>query len=162
LSIGDHHDEIADAIRTHADEFVALPCHVRRARQLIADCRLDVLFYADIGMDAYTYSLAFHRLAPGQCVTWGAPVQSGIPNVDYFLSSELLEPDDADGHYTEHLVRLNGLPTYYYRPAAPEKIHDVKHYGLPAGCPIYLCPQSLFKFHPEFDGVLKEILARDR
>jgi hypothetical protein len=26
---------------------------------------------------------------------------------------------------------------------------------------LYLCPQSLFKFHPDFDGVLKQILSRD-
>jgi len=161
LSIGDHRDEVAQSIRQAADEYVVLPGHVRRARQMIAERKLDVLFYADIGMDAYSCSLSFHRLAPVQCVTWGHPVTTGIPNVDYFISSELLESDDADGHYTEHLVRLKGLPTYYYRPAAPPQTHDRAHYGIPVDCHFYLCPQSLFKFHPEFDLLLKEILARD-
>jgi predicted O-linked N-acetylglucosamine transferase (SPINDLY family) len=32
---------------------------------------------------------------------------------------------------------------------------------LPAGCPFYLCPQSLFKLHPDFDEVLAGILAED-
>ena len=162
LSIGDYRDDLANSIRESADEFVVLPCHVRRARQLISERRLDVLFYADIGMDTCSYSLAFHRLAPVQCVTWGHPVTTGIPNVDYFISSELLEPDDADSHYTEHLVRLKGLPTFYYRPTAPAQARDRQHYGIPANCHMYLCPQSLFKFHPEFDMVLKEVLDRDR
>lgn len=134
LSIGDYHDPIAEAIRASADEFVVLPTYVPRARQMIADRRLDLLFYSDIGMDPYSYSLAFHRLATVQCVTWGHPVTTGAPNIDYFLSSELLEPDDADGHYTEHLVRLRGLPTYYHHPERPAQTRDRTHYGLPADC----------------------------
>jgi predicted O-linked N-acetylglucosamine transferase (SPINDLY family) len=161
LSIGDHRDEVAQSIRQAADDYVVLPAHVRRARQMIAEQKLDVLFYSDIGMDSYSYSLAFHRLATVQCVTWGHPVTTGIPNVDYFLSSELLEPDDADGHYTEHLVRLQGLPTFYYRPALPLQRRDRAHYGLPGDAHLYLCPQSLFKFHPDFDVLLGAILARD-
>src|SRR5262249_36843907 len=33
--------------------------------------------------------------------------------------------------------------------------------GIADDAHIYLCPQSLFKFHPDFDPILKEILARD-
>jgi predicted O-linked N-acetylglucosamine transferase (SPINDLY family) len=161
LSIGEHHDELAEAIRKSADEYVVLPTTPKRAREIVAACKLDVLFYADIGMDAWSYSLAFNRLARVQCVTWGHPVSTGIPNIDYFISSELLEPDDADGHYTENLVRLAGLPTYYYRPAAPAQSRDRASYSIPEGGHLYLCPQSLFKFHPEFDVLLKEILRRD-
>ena len=160
LSIGDHRDELADSIHAQADELVVLPLDGKRARQRVADLQLDVLFYADIGMDPYSYSLAFHRLAPVQCVTWGHPVTTGIPNVDYFLSSELLEPDHAEEHYTEQLVRLKGLPTCYRRPLPPP-LHGRGHYGIPDDCHLYLCPQSLFKFHPDFDIVLKEILSRD-
>jgi predicted O-linked N-acetylglucosamine transferase (SPINDLY family) len=151
-------DEVARGIRQSADEYVVLPAHVRRARQMIAERQLDILFYTDIGMDSYSYSLAFHRLAPVQCVTWGHPVTTGIPNIDYFLSSVLLEPDDADGHYTEHLVRLRGLPSYYYRPALPLQTRDRAYFALPADGHLYLCPQSLFKFHPDFDVLLGAIL----
>jgi predicted O-linked N-acetylglucosamine transferase (SPINDLY family) len=161
LSIGDHRDEVAQSIRQAADDFVVLPANVRQARPMIAAQQLDILFYSDIGMDSYSYSLAFHRLAPVQCVTWGHPVTTGIPNVDYFLSSDLLEPDDADGHYTEHLVRLRGLPTFYYRPALPPQLPDRASCGLPVDGQLYLCPQSLFKFHPDFDVLLGAILARD-
>src|SRR5262249_36956635 len=152
---------LAQSIRQAADNYLVVPTHVRRARQTIADQKLDVLFYSDIGMDSHTYSLAFHRLARVQCVTWGHPVTTGVPNIDYFLSSELLEADDADGHYTEHLVRLPSLPTYYYRPQMPPQSRSRADYGLPGEGSLYLCPQSLFKFHPDFDVLLGAILSRD-
>ncbi len=40
---------------------------------------LDILFYPDLGMTPLTYFLAFARLAPVQCVSWGHPVTTGIP-----------------------------------------------------------------------------------
>src|SRR5262249_798344 len=160
FSIGDHRDDMAMSIRQAADEYVVLPGHVRRARQIVAGQKLDVLFYSDIGMDSHAYSLAFQRLAPVQCVTLVHPLTTEVPNVDYFLSSDLLEPEDADGHYTEHLVRLKGLPTYYFQPALPAQRRDRAHYALPDDCHLYLCPQSLFKLHPEFDVLLGAILAR--
>ena len=68
-------------------------------RERLAQARLDVLFYPDIGMEPCTYFLAFSRLAPVQCVTLGHPVTTGIPNVDYFVSSATLEPRGARQHF---------------------------------------------------------------
>jgi len=161
LSIGENGDAIAEAIRTSADEYVVLPPRVQQARQIVASQKLDVLIYPDVSRDACATSLAFHRLAPVQCATWGHPATTGIPNIDYFLSSELLEADEADSHYTEHLLRLTGLPAYYHRPRLPKQRRERGHYGIPEDCHLYLCPQSPAKFHPEFDLVLGEILDRD-
>ena len=76
----------------------------------VAATELDVLFYADIGMDPTTYFLAFSRLAPVQCVTWGHPVTTGIPNIDDYLSSDVFEAPGAEAHYTERLIRLPRRP----------------------------------------------------
>jgi predicted O-linked N-acetylglucosamine transferase (SPINDLY family) len=141
------------------------------ARRLVADQQLDVLFYTDIGMDPFTYTLAFSRLAPVQCVTWGHPDTTGLESIDYFLSSELFETEEADEHYSETLVRLQSLPAYCYRPGrepwqssaakptAPSKGRD--HFHLPNDCHVYACLQSVFKLHPEFDDILGGILRRD-
>ena len=51
LSIGRYHDEIAQFFKQHADHYLEVPKHLPSARQLIADQRLDVLLYTDIGMD---------------------------------------------------------------------------------------------------------------
>jgi protein O-GlcNAc transferase len=161
LSVGNHTDSQAKWIRQHADEFVQVPFSLPAARRVIAQQRLDVLFYTDLGMDSFTYSLAFSRLAPVQCVTWGHPVTSGIGTVDYFISSEHLESDEWESQYTEKLVRLKNPAIYYYRPMAPSPLAARATFGLPETVTLYGCPQSLFKFHPEFDEILGGILRQD-
>jgi predicted O-linked N-acetylglucosamine transferase (SPINDLY family) len=119
---------------------------------------LDVLFYPEVGMDPLTYTLAFSRLAPVQCATWGHPVTTGLPAIDYFLSSVDLETEEADGHYTEKLVRLPRLGVCYERPPMPAPAERTS-LGLPERGHLYACPQSPFKFHPDFDAILGGIPA---
>lgn len=161
LSVGKHDDEFAKSFHKAADKFVLVPREVARARQIIADEKLDVLFFTDVGMDALTYTLAFSRMAPVQCTTWGHPVTTGSPNIDYFVSSELLELPEAEKHYTEKLVRLPSLGTYYYRPRLTGQQKTRSDLGLPNGRRLYVCPQTLFKLNPEFDAILASILRQD-
>jgi len=56
------------------------------------------------------------------------------------------------------LVRLPGIGTRYAMPLAPDDI-DRSRFGLPAGVPLLLCPQSLFKIHPEDDARIARVLA---
>jgi predicted O-linked N-acetylglucosamine transferase (SPINDLY family) len=161
FSVGHYEDAMAQAIRTHADGYVELPANVPTARRLIAEQELDLLFYPDIGMEWTTYALAFSRLAPVQCVTWGHPVTTGIPTIDYYLSSEWFETDAADGHYSEKLIRLKSLPFYCPRPVLPPAARNRADFNLPAEPHLYGCPQSLFKIHPDFDALLGEILRCD-
>ena len=118
--------------------------------------------YPDIGMEPFTYFLAFARLAPVQCVTWGHPLTTGLDTIDWFLSGESLETEEADAHYTERLVRLRGLPTYYRKPQVAGPAKSRAELGLPESGSLYACPQTLFKFHPEFDRLLAAILQTDR
>ncbi|MBM3572020.1 MAG: hypothetical protein FJX52_06600, partial [Alphaproteobacteria bacterium] len=79
----------------------------------------------------------------------------------YYLSSDCLEPPGAEAQYTERLVRLPRLPTFYVRPAWPSAPAERAALGLPAGRRLYVCPQSLFKLHPLFDPLLAAILRQD-
>ncbi len=127
----------------------------------VAQSQVDLLFYADVGMDPHTLFMSMERLAPVQCVTWGHPVTTGSPNMDYFLSSALLETPEAQDHYSEKLVLFQNLPTYY---AQPEKVYVQKQkadFGLSPDENIYLCPQALFKLHPDFDELIGGILRQD-
>ena len=148
-------DPVARAFEAAADRFVRVPRAVAAARELIAAQELDVLVFTDVGMDALTSTLAHSRMAPVQMTTWGHPVTTGSRAMDVFLSSALLETEDAAAHYTERLVRPPTLCTHYARPHRPEG--DL---ALPDGTR-YVCPQTLFKFHPDFDGVLAGILRGD-
>jgi predicted O-linked N-acetylglucosamine transferase (SPINDLY family) len=114
-------------------------------------------------MEPLSYILAFARLAPVQCVSFGHPNTTGIPTMDYFISNDLFEPPDAQSHYSEKLVQLRDLPTlaYYYKPKMPAGPATRESFGLPAEATLYVCPQTLYKLHPEFDDLLRAILARD-
>jgi len=153
-------DTFSKAIDLSADEVVALPYELASARLKIAECMLDILFYLEIGMDPMTYFLAFSRLALVQCKR-GHPVTSGIPNVDYFLSPGYAEIPEADDHYSERLVRLKTYGYHYYRPIVSKQQRSREHFNLPKNNKLYVCPQSLFKFHPDYDEVFGEILRKD-
>ena len=155
-------DPMAKWIREAADEAVGLPHDLGAARRLIAECELDALIFTDIGMDPIVYYLAFARLAPVQCATWGHPETTGIETIDYFVSSALMEPDDGESHYSERLVKLSTPPPYYYRPATPATAKTREAFGLDTDAHVYLCPQTLFKLHPDFDPILAGILREDR
>src|SRR5205814_6934306 len=101
-------------------------------RQIVAQQRLDILHYTDIGMGERSYTLAATRLAPIQCVTWGHPMTTGLPSVDYFISSEDLDAPDAQDHYTEKLVRLGHMAVFYMRPARPVQLKPRDAFGCPA------------------------------
>jgi len=147
--------------REHADQVIELPEDLAGARELIAAARLDVLFCPDIGMHALTYFLAFARLAPVQCVSWGHPDTTGIPNMDYFLSARVLEPAGAERHYSERLVREEALNFYFEPCAAAVAVKPRAAFGLRDGVALYLCAQSLFKLHPRFDTLLAGVLRAD-
>ncbi len=158
---GSKFDAFAQDLGRKAARAVALPSDVEQARATIAEGEPDVVFYPDIGMDPISYFLAFARLAPVQCVTWGHPMTTGIDTVDYFVSSCLIERDDADADFSETLVRLDGLSMYLAPPdwIAPAKGREAL--GMAAGQHIYICPQSVFKIHPEFDTIIADILRQD-
>ena len=156
-------DDMARRIASSADHRMILPRDLAGARETLAEERCDIIVYAGIGMDPLLYFLAFARLAPLQCTGWGYPITSGIPAMDAFLSSALVETAEADAHYSETLVRLPSLGTYYRRPAIPAlDRHDAaKRLGLDPTRHIYLYPYNPFRFPSEFDPVIEDILDRD-
>jgi protein O-GlcNAc transferase len=125
-------------------------------RQAILADAPHVLIYPEVGMDPVSVRLAAQRLAPVQCNSWGHPETSGFPTLDYFLSSELMEPADGEAHYTERLVRLPNLSIYCEpHPAAPVALGR-RDLGLGTAT-AYWCGQSLFKYLPQYDFVWPRI-----
>jgi protein O-GlcNAc transferase len=144
-----------------ADKAITLPAKLKDQQQAVAAEELDVLFYPDIGMAQSTYFLAYARLAPVQVTSWGHPDTTGLDTMDYFVSAASLEPEDAEDHYTERLIRLNRLPCLYRPLITSTQILIRKELGLPETGTLYGCPQTLFKFHPDFDAVLAAIAEGD-
>ena len=156
-------DTLADAIRSAADHYVdCSKSTLSETEAIISQQEQDLLFYTDIGMDAKSYFLAFSRLAPVQCATWGHPDTTGIDTIDHFISAADIETGDSAAHYSENLVRLKSYFLQdYAKPARPPSIRSREHFGIAAGRNIYLCPQSLFKLHPDFDAAMAQILRND-
>ncbi|MCC7017408.1 MAG: hypothetical protein IT564_09440 [Rhodospirillales bacterium] len=148
-------------IDTAADKNLSLPAGLGAQQRAVAAERLDALVYPDVGMTPTTYFLAYARLAPVQAASWGHPDTTGLDTVDYFVSSAAIEPADAETHYRERLIRLNRLPCFYEPPVLPAELPSRAALGLPETGTLYGCPQSLFKFHPDFDPVLAAIADGD-
>ena len=150
---------LAERLAARADHFRHCPWWrpSQLAPRILAD-GLDVLVYPELGMGAVPFALAGLRLAPLQCVAWGHPVTTGHATIDVFFSSAAMEPADGASHYAEKLVTLPGIGTRYRAPVAPVDASR-ERFGLPAGVPLLLCSQSLFKIHPDNDALFARVLA---
>jgi predicted O-linked N-acetylglucosamine transferase (SPINDLY family) len=125
--------------------------------QRVRDDDLHALIFPEIGMDPLTVRLAALRLAPVQCACWGHPETTGLPTIDYFLTSALMEPDGAAAHYTETLVPLPGIGVCYEPLTLPKIAFSPAAFGIAPGDVIYLCCQSLYKYLPRDDGIYPAI-----
>jgi predicted O-linked N-acetylglucosamine transferase (SPINDLY family) len=98
-----------------------------------------------------------------QCVSYGHPDTTGIPTIDYYVSSDMYETPGSESHYSERLFLLRDVANlaYYYRPERPEPRKNREHFRLPADHRLYVCPQNLFKVHPDMDELFAGILRRD-
>lgn len=153
-------ERIRDRLSGCEIEYLLLPNRLSGALTAVGQARFDLLFYWEIGTDSLNYFLPMARLARVQAVSWGVPVTSGHRWVDDYLSSDLLEPVGGERDYTERLVRFRRLLSYQERRRPVQGVGR-ERWGLSAGEQVYVCSQNLGKFHPDFVGVLAEILERD-
>ena len=116
-----------------------------------------VLIYPEVGMDPMSARLAAQRLAAVQCASWGHPDTTGLPTMDAYLSSELMEPEGAQDHYTERLVRLPGLGVLLDELDETPDAVTRGELGLKDDALVFWCAQSLPKYLPEFDELYPRI-----
>ena len=132
-----------------------------KAAHLLSEEQFDLIYYWEIGTDALNYFLPYFRPGRVQCTGWGWPVTTGNSRMDYFISTENLDSEETKPHYSEKLLRLKKLPTYYYKPRIPELKKTLSDFGFDQDINLYFCSQNLKKVHPDFDSVLKGILEQD-
>ena len=146
--------------------------------------RLDCLVYGEMQNEASAHILGFHRFATVQILVMGAPVTSGNPSIDYFMSGDRLEfpfrtlfsgkqGHDLE-HYSEQVVLLDGQAIGYPPNTDDARVPDtdgplsdlsfwtdvLKVSPSHALAPKYCCPQNIFKLQPVFDEVLVRILVK--
>jgi predicted O-linked N-acetylglucosamine transferase (SPINDLY family) len=150
-------DECTEEAERLCDRFVTSHATADAWREAILADGPHVLIYPEIGMDPMAVRLAAQRLAEVQCASWGHPETTGLPTIDAFLSSALMEPEGAEDAYSERLVRLPGLgvvvePTL----EEPESVSRAE-LGLKDDAVVFWCAQSLPKYLPEYDQIYPRI-----
>ena len=118
----------------------------------------DILFYPDIGMSIEFYFLSLIKLARYQIMSWGHPETTGSESIDYFLCSKNLISENSEKFYSEKFLIIDKLPMIYPKPIIKNKLDNMDL----SKKNIYSCPQTLFKFHPDFDDYLFNILKKDK
>ena len=152
-------DAETDAAEDICDRFLQRSLDVEGWRREILLDAPHVLIYPGLLMDAVSVQLAAQRLAPVQCTSWGHPETSGIATVDYFLSSDLMEPPGADALYTEKLVRLPNL-SIYYEPVDLGTIESSRaQHELRTDATVFWCGQSVYKYLPQHDDIFARIAS---
>lgn len=162
--IGFHTGREIDALTAQCDRWCdrfvcGLPSNAAW-RQVIAESNSHVLLYPEVGIDPVAGRLAAMRLAPVQCAAWGQPETTGMPTIDYFLSSDLMEPADGHEFYTERLIRLPNLGMHY-KPVAWTRLPRARRgrLGLRRDVPVFWSGQAIYKYHPGYDSIFTRIAA---
>ncbi|MGB3534359.1 MAG: tetratricopeptide repeat protein [Microcoleaceae cyanobacterium] len=158
--IGAEVDEITDLFCYYSDHFYHIADDLEAIIQQIQIDEIDILVFLDIGMSPQTTQLAGLRLASIQCAAWGHPVTTGLPTIDYFISSEYLEPIHAQNHYSEQLITLPNLGIYYPPPQLPQLRKTRSDFKLKKNSIIYLSAQSIFKYLPQYDAIFCAIAQK--
>jgi len=170
-------DPIVDILRPKVKLFKMLP-NLQDNVHMIVSHRLGVMVYPDPLEDMTTYIFGCHRLAPLQVSTWGHPGTTGLPFIDYYVTSKVFR--DSQKFYSEKLIEFDSLSMYYehlnriLRPITEPKLDILSYldsrkpgmgrerFGIPlAGKNIYGTVGPPCKFSPEFITVVREILDKD-
>lgn len=169
-------DAVVDILRPKVKLFKILP-NLQDNVHMIVSHRLGAMIYPDPLEDMITYIFGCHRLAPIQISTWGHPGTTGLPFLDYYVTSKSFH--DSHEFYSEKLVEFDSLSMYYehlnrlLRPIT-EPNFDILSYlnsrkpgmgrerfGIPVDKNIYGTVGPPCKFSPEFITVIREILDKD-
>ena len=137
---------------------IILPTKFQEKINMINSKMLDIVFFPDIGMSTEFYFLSYIRFAKTQFTSWGHPITTGNSSIDYFLSSKLLETENAKNRFSEKLILSDYLPMYFYKPEVPKLLS----YEQLTKKNKYFCSQNLIKVHPHFDEIINKILKEDK
>ena len=155
---GNIYDEFIEKEKNGFLKNIRLPKKLMEKIEIFKREKFDILFYPDIGMSIEMYYLSLIRLAKYQIMSWGHPETTGSESIDYFLCSKSLITNETSKSYSEKLLLMDHLPMIYEMPNVIRKLNDKDL----SKKNIYSCPQTMFKFHPDFDHLLAKILEKDK
>ena len=148
--------------KTHSNRVRFISGEIDDICSTVINDKLDILIFTEIGLDPKISLLSCLRLAPIQCTSWCHPITSGSVNIDYFLSSDLMEPKNAQEHYSEKLVCLPNLGFSIEPFSFPKNDKKRSDFQLRDNSIIYLSSQALFKYLPQHDYLFPSIAKQNK
>ncbi len=145
--------------RDIAFNYRRLAGHPLEIARYIRSLDLDYLIYPDLGDTWGIFQYAIFRLARRQAGAWGCPFTSGLEEIDDFLSAELMEPPEAQGDYSENLVRLPNCGVNLKHPSFRPGDLSRGLLGLPEGRLVSF-PQYVIKWPVDYDAALVKIVSK--
>jgi len=116
------------------------------------------ILFLDHSMNNISQALINNKYAKNYFIFWGHPITTGSKNMDYFISSDLMDKGNQN-HYSEKLILLNGIGFNY---KIDNKLKEIKINAITIKENSFYIPQGLFKFLPKYDYLLGEILDNNK
>src|SRR6202044_3807847 len=157
FSLGDRDDPETAWARSKSDVFVDGPRTLSQWVAAMREQNCEILLYPAVGLHPMALKLASLRLAPVQINTWGHPDTSGLPTLDYYVSTDCFEPANAQNHYSEKLVLLRHFGNSIQPMKVPSGVPGFAALNIDPKRPILVCPGTPFKYQPADDHVFAEI-----
>lgn len=163
--LGDYaEDNLTQEFKQYSDKFQRFSnaIDLNNVAEKIRKDELDILVFLELAISPKTAKLAALKLAPIQCVTWMHPITSGIPTIDYFISSQLMEGKNATKHYSEKLIKLSNLSVCISKMERNLlDIHpDKNKFHLKQDKIIYVSSQFCSKYLPQYDYLYPRIAEK--
>jgi predicted O-linked N-acetylglucosamine transferase (SPINDLY family) len=158
--IGSVVDVNTESFRLYSNYYYHIPNDFEKLLEKIQEDSLHILVFLDIGIEPELCCLSALKLAPIQCSTWGHPITSGSSQIDYFLASDAMEPQNAQEHYSEKVVRLPNLGISIPSPEIPQELKTRSEFELQEGDILYVSCQMTAKYLPQHDYLFCEIVKQ--
>lgn len=150
---------------SRVDRLVQLPEDLKAKVQMIRQDNLDIIWIGT-NITAVTNQiaiLALHRLARIQINSVSSCVTGGMKNIDYYISGDLTEPENAQDQYQEKLISVKGTAHCYSYPLDIEEV-TVKlqrdDLDINSDAVVFISGANFYKITPEMRNVWCQILDK--
>ena len=90
----------------------------------IIDDGINILFDAQGHSSNNRLTIFAYKPAPVQ-VTWLGQGSTGIPEIDYFVGNQIINPESEDSHYVENVFKLNNISQTFLKPDSQIEINEL-------------------------------------
>jgi predicted O-linked N-acetylglucosamine transferase (SPINDLY family)/glycosyltransferase involved in cell wall biosynthesis len=166
FAVSSHPHRLENYCAGHADAFVVLPNELAVQVKMMRQADLDILFIATntTFITNQITLLSLHRLARVQVTGMNSPTTTGMPHLDYYISSSLVDAAyDAQSHYCETLIQLD-CPAQCFDFATeafarPTLQVSRSQLDIPSDAVVYTSGANFHKITPELEDTWARIIA---